>query len=304
MSNLDVALAGFWQIARHWKQGDTAKIELSCEAGSLLMQLTAKLGHPDQPHFPSTSLSPALKRKSPSQLRRQERRRQEALNKESHRNHSEKEKVDSTLPVTEKVSLNPEPTKPDVPSFKCNHCELDFKTDKGLKIHIGNAHKTPSLQTPEKERSSFSVEEPTLTLTPLNVSARKGEIDMVEPEEIIDCEVKKTEGIYKCDDCDFQTDVETEMKNHTQIKHIDPTEGCHCRKCNLTLDTNDSLKRHLLIARCKVHIEGVHCEKCNITFITNEHLKKHIQFNHALGPKCHLHSKKRHCREDPRSCHH
>ena len=160
------------------------------------------------------------------------------------------------------------------------------------------------MQTPEKERSSFNVEEPTLTLTPLNVSSRKGEIDTVEPEEIIDCEVKKTDGINKCDDCDFQTDVETEMENHTQIKHIDPTEGCHCEKCNLTLDTNDSLKSHLRRARCKVHVEGVLCEKCNITFTTNEHLKKHIQFNHALGPKCHLHSKKRQCREDPRSCHH
>ena len=52
MSNLDVALAGFWQIARHWKNGDKAKIELSCEAGSLYMQLSAMLGHPDQPHFP------------------------------------------------------------------------------------------------------------------------------------------------------------------------------------------------------------------------------------------------------------
>ena len=52
MSNLDVALAGFWQIARHWKNGDKAKIELFCEAGSLYMQLSAMLGHPDQPYFP------------------------------------------------------------------------------------------------------------------------------------------------------------------------------------------------------------------------------------------------------------
>ena len=52
MSNLDVALAGFWHIAGHWKNGDKAKIELPCEAGSLYMQLSAMLGHPDQPHFP------------------------------------------------------------------------------------------------------------------------------------------------------------------------------------------------------------------------------------------------------------
>ena len=43
------------------------------------------------------------------------------------------------------------------------------------------------------------------------------------------------------DDCDFGTDVETEMKNHTQINHIELTEGCQCEKFNITLDTNDSL---------------------------------------------------------------
>ena len=68
MSNLDVVLAGFWQIARHWKNGDKAKIELSCEAGKLHMQLSAVLDHLDQPHFshrpppPPTSSS---KKKSP-----------------------------------------------------------------------------------------------------------------------------------------------------------------------------------------------------------------------------------------------
>ena len=81
MSNIDVALARFWQIARHWKQGEPAKLELSCEAGSLQMQLTAKLGHPDQPHFPSSTHPHNLKKNSPSQLRRKERRRQEVLNK-------------------------------------------------------------------------------------------------------------------------------------------------------------------------------------------------------------------------------
>ena len=87
MSNLDVAVSSFWQLARHWKQGDKAKLELSCEGGSLQMQLSAVLGHPDRPHFPhppppphhapSPPLAP-VKKKSPSQLRRQERRKCEA----------------------------------------------------------------------------------------------------------------------------------------------------------------------------------------------------------------------------------
>ena len=60
MSNLDVALAGFWQIARHWKNGDKAKIDLSCEARSLHMQMLAMLGNPDQPHFPHPAPAPPL----------------------------------------------------------------------------------------------------------------------------------------------------------------------------------------------------------------------------------------------------
>ena len=83
MSNLDVAVATFWQLARHWKNGDKAKLELlSCEGESLYIQLSARLGPPEQQHFPDPpQIIPSVKKKSPSQLRRQERRRQEALSK-------------------------------------------------------------------------------------------------------------------------------------------------------------------------------------------------------------------------------
>ena len=60
MSNLDVAAASFWQLARHWKKGDKAELELSCEGENLHMQPSAVLDHPDQPHFPT--LKPQLQR--------------------------------------------------------------------------------------------------------------------------------------------------------------------------------------------------------------------------------------------------
>ena len=56
--------------------------------------------------------------------------------------------------------------------------------------------------------------------TPIKLYAREEEVDAVIPEEIIDCRVK-TEGLHKCEDCDFRTQVETKMLNHTQIDHID-----------------------------------------------------------------------------------
>ena len=212
-----MALAEFWKIARHWKQGDNAMLELSCKAGSLLMQLTAKLGHPDLPHFPSTTLPPVFKKKSPSRLRCQERWRQEAPNKETQKTILKKYTVDTTLPVTGKSNLPTEPTKPIEPILKWNHCEQNCKTDKGMEIHIGKAYKTISLQSPEKEHISFPVNEPTLTITP-----RENKIETVIPEDIIDCSVK-TEGLHNSGDCDLRTNVETEMMNHIQIKHTDPT---------------------------------------------------------------------------------
>ena len=118
--------------------------------------------------------------------------------------------------MTEKSNLLTERTKPFEPILKWNHCEQNCKTDKGMEIHIGKAYKTISLQSPEKEHISFLVNEPTLTITP-----RENKIETVIPEEIIDCSVK-TEGLHNSGDCDFRTNVETEMMNLTQIKYKDP----------------------------------------------------------------------------------
>ena len=58
MYSPDVALASFWQLTRHWQQGEIAKLEMSCEAGSLNIQLNAKIGHPDLLHFHHPSVPP------------------------------------------------------------------------------------------------------------------------------------------------------------------------------------------------------------------------------------------------------
>ena len=58
MLNVEVAVSSFWQLARHWKSGDKAKLELACEGGNLHLQLSASLGHPDHVHFPAPSSPP------------------------------------------------------------------------------------------------------------------------------------------------------------------------------------------------------------------------------------------------------
>ena len=58
--NLDVALVSFLQVARHWQDGEAAKLEITCQAGSLNIQLNTKLRHPDLLHFHHPSASPPL----------------------------------------------------------------------------------------------------------------------------------------------------------------------------------------------------------------------------------------------------
>ena len=156
MKNLDVAVTSFWQLARHWNQGDKARLELSCEDGNLHMQLSAVLGHPDQPHFPrppppQAPFPPPKKSKSPSQLRRQERRQGEALTKaENAASPSHITKESDTVLIenvvegdieTPAVKVVGSPVKDSNLAFKCDQCTNTNATDKGLSQHIRMKHR-------------------------------------------------------------------------------------------------------------------------------------------------------------------
>ena len=92
------------------------------------------------------------KKKSTSQLRREKKRKEERKNKKED---------------TGKVSEN---LDPESPIFRCDHCEATFKSEKGLKIHVGKSHKTNYSSTPEKERRSSPEKELLLNLTPARES--------------------------------------------------------------------------------------------------------------------------------------
>jgi hypothetical protein len=172
MSNLYVTLAGFWQLARHWKQGNKAKLELSCENRSMEMHLSAVLGHPDHLCFPPTLNPPPppsstpIKRKPPSYLRWQERRRK-AAEKASSFVHSisksDKDTVESNL--LNKVRKSSGNLKEVLPEqlddkqvekladnstssslcFKCDQCDYTNCTDKGLNQHVRMKHRISQL---------------------------------------------------------------------------------------------------------------------------------------------------------------
>ena len=154
MSNLDVAVSSFWQLARHWKSGGKAKLELACEDGSLQMHLSAVLGHPHQPQFPHPPHPPPFhpipkKNKALSQLRLQERRRKEALAKatkaptniniivEEHKNKLPCDvSTENMLHVNEaEIIIEEEVEKTAEPLgllFKCDQCDYTNATERAL----------------------------------------------------------------------------------------------------------------------------------------------------------------------------
>ena len=74
-TELDFALANFWEFAKIWRNGRKAKLILSCNEGHGQVQLVADLGAADEPHFVRQQVF--TKKKTPSQIRREERRRQD-----------------------------------------------------------------------------------------------------------------------------------------------------------------------------------------------------------------------------------
>ena len=110
----------------------------------------------------STPLS--KKRKSPSTLRRNARRRAEFLDKK--RCPSPEGKSSTTDATPEK-----EAETRDKKAFKCDQCDSNFNSENGLKIHVGKSHKkVHSIQaTPDRPRQQQrdTASDPTVFLTNL-----------------------------------------------------------------------------------------------------------------------------------------
>ena len=150
MLNVNLAVSSFWQLARHWKCGEKAKLQLACEGGNLPLQLSASLCHPDHVYFPTPSsppFPPSCKRKSPSQLRRQERRQEEALSKvqkgdslkEAKSKHSKEEVVEIVSEDSKKISAEKPGNNSSI--FKCDQCDNTASYIANLTMHIKKEHK-------------------------------------------------------------------------------------------------------------------------------------------------------------------
>ena len=105
---------------------------------------------------------PKKKKLSPSTLRRNLRRKEEFLKKKS------------------ETSKDMETTCMADTTFQCEHCETHFKTEKGLRIHIGKVHKTfKEILVLEKFRDKPL--DTSLTVSPIRDTIREEkEIEVVE----------------------------------------------------------------------------------------------------------------------------
>ena len=117
------------------------------------------------------------KRKSPSTQRRNARRRAEFLAK---KHGPSPERESSSMETTPEKEADPGEEK----VFKCEQCENNFKSENGLKIHVGKTHKKAdsALATPERprqqQRSSVS-----LSTSPLLNTCR--EESTINPDVVV-----------------------------------------------------------------------------------------------------------------------
>ena len=164
------------------------------------------------------------KKKSPSQLRREAKRK------------SARDKAEVTEIVTENAEALPPKKLSDAEEtehVKYKQCDQTFKSEKGLKIHIGKSHRTETiLPTPEKVRCSSPMGELSMTLTPpLGVRKEQNESVLVKVSEEAIPLIKvaeKQDPEVSCikDITDYQ-----EMVNHLAWHYYNEFE-CNCLKCD------------------------------------------------------------------------
>ena len=128
---------------------------------------------------PAAKAKGETKKKSPSTRRRDARRRKEFLKRNS---------TDATL-----AGKDAQPVREDKENtFKCDHCENIFKSENGLKIHIGKAHKGVNLPPPPDQLRSSHEGSLDIPISPLLDVRREEPSHNSEPKVLIEI----------CENCD------------------------------------------------------------------------------------------------------
>ena len=166
------------------RQGKVFKFSLTIDS-TFTFSLDTKEGKANLP-------SGSQRRKSPSTLRRNAKRREEFLAKKSTLESSVITGLDSNRKQCE--------------AYQCDQCDSSFKTVNGLKIHVGKSHKEAS--SPEKLRKSHS--QPSLIVSPVK--------DLSRVESCHNCDVEMSPTHLCKDDQDLEEEEE-EVKAMSTLEY-------------------------------------------------------------------------------------
>ena len=174
--------------------------------------------------FTNKELGPSscLKKKSPSQIRRELRRKEERSLKKA------AEPAEKVVEASESDSTV---------GFQCSQCDLSFKAGEDLNAHIGEVHSAPVLPTPEKERAPDQAAE--LLLTPIS-GQRKEEDTHLHDVSVCDLPMKPGGGTK----CGKTFANENDLRMHAKENHNYCLEhksmvayrsalGVGCVRCNV-----------------------------------------------------------------------
>ena len=156
--------------------------------------------------FTNKELGPSscMKKKSPSQIRRELRRKEERSLKKA------AEPAEKVVEASESDSTV---------GFQCSQCDLSFKAGEDLNAHIGEVHSAPVLPTPEKERAPDQVTE--LLLTPIS-GQRKEEDTHLHAVSICDLPMKPWGGAK----CGKTFPNENDLRMHAKKYHKQGQSRC------------------------------------------------------------------------------
>ena len=152
-------------------------------------------------------VSATKKKASPSTIRRNAKRKEEFLKKKSKPADQEQEEIEA----------GKEPTSHGA-TLQCGQCEKIFKSEPGLKIHIGKAHKAP----------------PTEHVREISLAAALNVSPMKDSHRIVPCHVcgEEMSPSHTCDD------------DECNSLSSSPSKTFKCFICGEDLNSEDSLENH------------------------------------------------------------
>ena len=190
-------LTSVWLSASHWQcQGRSSPLPSPVSIGKNNFSFSNKeLG----------SSSCTRKKKSPSQIRREQRRKTER---------SLKKAAEPTEKVVEAGEF--EESGPIVNSveLQCSQCDLNFKAEEDLNAHIGDKHTI--MPTPEKERAPDQIAD--LLLTPIHGQRKEEETIPSPPSFSVVCDLPST-WFRKRPICGKKFTSEKDFRCHIHMDH-------------------------------------------------------------------------------------